>query len=180
MKTTQLIFALLAAVPLLGCPKKFTDGANDGGATSTNASATDPAAASQAASAKPAILDVCALIPVATVASTTGIPVTGVLPPNDSGIPTCTYRANGKTPKIVIEKSLVTIAGVKSLWPGGKDIPGVGDAAYLAPRATELDVQKGKTVIRLAYETGTQTVTDDAKLDVLKKLANLALPILAK
>jgi len=177
MKTTQLIFALLAVAPLLGCPKKFTDVAGDGGVAST----ADPAAApSQTASAKPAIMDVCALIPAATVASTTGVPVTGVLPPNDSGIPTCTYRANGKLPKIVIEKSLVTIAGVKSLWPGGKDIPGVGDAAYLAPRATELDVQQGKTVIRVAYETGAPPVTDDAKLDVLKKLATLALPVLAK
>jgi hypothetical protein len=179
MKTTQLILALLATAPLLGCPKKFPDGASDGGGSAANASSSvDPSIAS--APAKPAIFDVCAAIPFATVASTTGVPVNGVEPPNDSGIPTCAYRTNGKTPKIVIQKSLSTIAGVKSLWGGGKDIPGVGDAAYLTPHAGELDVQKGKTVIRVAYEVGPAKVTDDQKLDVLTKLANLALPVLAK
>ncbi|MEO8878329.1 MAG: hypothetical protein ABI461_22230, partial [Polyangiaceae bacterium] len=165
---------------LLGCPKKFVDGAgNDSGSASSSPSATAPGGSQAAASAKPAIIDLCALIPVATVASTTGVPVNGTDPANDSGIPNCSYRASGKNPRIIIQKSLSTLPGVKSLWPGGRDLPGIGDAAYLTPKASELDVQKGKVVIRVAYEPGATAVTDEAHVEVLKKLAGLALPVLA-
>ena len=81
---------------------------------------------------------------------------------------------------MVIEKSLSTIAGAKQLWPGGKDLPGVGDAAYLAPKATELDVQKGSTVIRVGYEPASPAATEAERVAVLRKLADLALPVLAK
>ena len=177
MKSLRVFFVLLAAAPLLGCPKKFTDPPSDGGgATSTTNVAPS---ASQASSAAPMGLDVCALIPVATVASTTGVPVVVTDPPNGSGVPTCTYKTAQHLPKLIIAKSLATIPGVKKLWPGGTEVPGVGDAAYLVPGGNELDVQKGSSVVRVAYEPATKQ-SDADRLAVLTKLANLGLPVLAK
>jgi hypothetical protein len=176
MKTSRLIFVLLATAPLLGCPKKFSDAASDGGGTST-ASTTPSASASS--SAGPAVVDLCALIPVASVAASTGVAVVVTDPPNASGIPTCTYKTAAHLPKLIIAKSLATIPGVKKLWPGGTDVPGVGDAAYLVPGGNELDVQKGSTVVRVAYEPE-KKLPDAERLAVLKKLANLGIPVLAK
>jgi len=177
-RARQVLLATVLAATALGCPKKFTDGAggDSGGAASGSGSAPSGLAS---APAKPAVLDLCAAIPVASVAAATGVAVNGTDPSNDTGIPNCSYRTSGKTPRIVIQKSLSPLTSVKSLWPGGKDIAAVGDAAYLTPRATELDVQKGKTTFRVAYEPGATPVTEDAKLEVLKKLANLTLPVLA-
>jgi hypothetical protein len=177
MKTTRLIFVLLAAVPLLGCPKKFAGSTSDGGGATTSSSVAP--SASQASSSAPMGIDVCALIPVATVASTTGIAVAVTDPPNGSGVPTCTYKTAQHLPKLIIAKSLATISGVKKLWPGGTDVPGVGDAAYLVPGGNELDVQKGSSVIRVAYEPATKQ-TDAERLAILTKLANLGIPVLAK
>jgi hypothetical protein len=176
MKTTRLILVLLAAAPLLGCPKKFADTTSDAGGATTSSVAPS---ASQASSSAPMGIDVCALIPVATVATTTGIAVVVTDPPNGSGVPTCTYKTAQHLPKLIIAKSLATIAGVKKLWPGGTDVPGVGDVAYLVPGGNELDVQKGSNVIRVAYEPEKKQ-SDADRLAILTKLANLGIPVLAK
>jgi hypothetical protein len=118
---------------------------------------------------------------VANVALATGVAVTATEVPTGGATPECIYKtANARVPRLVIEKSLSTIAGAKQLWPGGKDLPGVGDAAYLAPKATELDVQKGSTVIRVGYEPLDPMASEDARATVLRKLADLAVPALVK
>jgi hypothetical protein len=175
MKTLRVIVAVLAAAPLLGCPKKFPDAANDGGASSTASVAPSAAASASAAAAT----DLCTQIPVASVASATGIAVVVTDPATGSNVPTCTYKTAQRLPKLIIAKSLATIPGVKKLWPGGSDVAGVGDAAYLVPGGNELDVQKGATVIRVAYEPATKQ-SDADRLAILKKLVELGIPVLAK
>jgi hypothetical protein len=119
------------------------------------------------------------MLPVASVAAATGIAVVVTDPPTGSNIPTCTYKTAQHLPKLIIAKSLATIPGVKKLWPGGSDVPGVGDAAYLVPGGNEMDVQKGTTVIRVAYEPEKKQ-SDADRLAVLKKLADVGISVLAK
>ncbi len=177
-----MLFAGLS-LGLLGCPKdekEFT-GADKSmfplGSSSASASASSSPSAS--ASAAP-LLDVCGLIPVGHVASTTGLALTATEVPAGAATPECFYKGSGHLPRVVIEKSLSTIAGAKQLWPGGKDLPGVGDTAYLAPKASELDVQKGSTVIRVGYEPANANASEAERTAILRKVADLAIPVLAK
>lgn len=175
-----MFLAMALGSTLLGCPKKTSELLSDAGATaSVDASAPPHAAASASA---PPLLDVCGLIPAAKLATATGVPVTVGDAPIGAATPKCVYKtkADAKLPRLIVEKSLSTIAGAKHLWPGGKDVTGIGDAAYLAPRATELDVQKGSTVIRVGYEPEKADLSEDARAAVLKKLAEAVLPDLAK
>lgn len=163
---------------LAACPKSKSEvekEVGEGGAAAVSSIAPRTSASA------PVLFDVCAAIPVADVAKATNIAVTLTEVPTGGSTPECIYKtANGRTPRFVIEKSLMTISGAKQLWKGGKDVPGVGDAAYLAPGATELDVQKGSTVIRVGYEPANPKAGEDERLPILKKLVDLALPVLAK
>ncbi|MGH7283363.1 MAG: hypothetical protein ACRELY_17690 [Polyangiaceae bacterium] len=167
----------------LGCPKDEKDFTNADknmfplGSSTSSASATPSARAS--ASAAP-LLDLCSLIPVAQVASATSLTLTATETPSGAATPECFYKGSARLPRVVIEKSLSTLAGAKQLWPGGKDLPGVGDAAYLAPKATELDVQKGSTVIRVGYEPANANASEAERTAILRKVVDLAIPALAK
>lgn len=180
----HVLYTLFAGLAFgaLGCPKDksaFTEDASAMFPVGTAASSSAAAAPHGSASAAP-LFDVCGAIPVGQVASATNLALISTEVPSGAATPECFYKAGGRLPRVVIEKSLSTIAGAKQLWPGGKDLPGVGDTAYLAPRATELDVQKGSTVIRLGYEPANANATEAERVAVLRKLADLALPVLAK
>lgn len=174
-----MLFAGLA-VALLGCPKDKKDFEVDASAMFPVGTAPSSSGAPRASSSASPLFDVCGAIPVGTVASATNLALTGTEVPAGAATPECFYKGSARLPRVVIEKSLTTIAGAKQLWPGGKDLPGVGDAAYLAPKATELDVQKGSTVIRVGYEPADAKATEADRIAILRKVADLALPVLAK
>lgn len=174
-----MLFAGLA-FGALGCPKdKSTFTADAGGMFPVGTTPSSSSAPHASASAAP-LFDVCGAIPVEKVAAATNLVLTGTDVPSGAATPECFYRGSTRLPRVVIEKSLSTIAGAKQLWPGGKDLPGIGDTAYLAPKATELDVQKGSTVIRVGYEPADTKASEADRVAVLRKLADLALPVLAK
>lgn len=175
-----MLLALSLGAGLLGCPKSTSELLPDAGDNPAASASTPPHAAASASA--PPLLDVCALFPPATLAAATGVPVTVGAAPLGAATPKCVYKtkADAKLPRLIVEKSLSTIAGAKQLWPGGKDVPGIGEAAYLAPRATELDVKKGSVVIRVGYEPDKADLSEDARAVVLKKLAEAVLPELAK
>ena len=176
-----MLFAGLA-FGALGCPKDksaFTEDASAMFPVGTSPSSSSAPHAAASASAAP-LFDVCGAIPVEKVAAATNLALTGTDVPSGAATPECFYRGSARLPRVVIEKSLSTIAGAKQLWPGGKDMPGIGDTAYLAPKATELDVQKGSTVIRVGYEPADTKASEADRVAVLRKVADLALPVLAK